>query len=298
MGAYECYRLRSGGVELLDPAGVTATGLPSALVCPPGVYSSGYYGGIGWDMRVPGLHALVRWPQSAIDTGYANYRIIRGDPLEACAAVAYLCAHGTSDEKMFRPRADLSVDWTTILGELGTRGFSLLCGNTCALAAKVLSLAGFLDGRDYRTVRLVTSGPPNNIDDGHVGLEIKQGGGWVFVDLTFDRVFDDDSTGAPYASLDSLVQMASPVPVKIAKDFWGHRQYSDGETTGFPSHAYHLTFDDVAWRNRVWHVPGIVQNGATYCWIPPARDSAATRLYVTGLGYQIVDRETWLRFYA
>lgn len=297
MAAYECYRLYSAGVQALAPSPLVSTPLPSSIVCPKGVYNSPYYGGFNWDMRLPGLYSLIRWPQFAADMGYANYRVVTGDPLEVCSAASYLCAHGTADEKLFKLRADLTVDWGTILAEASTRGLALLCGNTCLFASKLLTLASFVEGTHYRTVRLVTSGPPNYVDDGHVGLEIKLPGGWAFLDITFDRCFSDGAGG--YLGAVDLVQAASPIPVRIAKDMWCHRQYGDGETTGFPSHAYHMTFDDVAWRNRVWHIPGIVQGGTTYCGIPPGRDSSGVRVYLQTLGYQVLEWGDWLtRFYS
>lgn len=293
MAAYECYRLYSAGVQVLAPSPLASTPLPSSLVCPKGVYNSPYYGGFNWDMRLPGLYALIRWPQFAADLGYANYRVVTGDPLEICSAAAYLCAHGTADQKLFLP----PTDWTTILAQAGTRGLALLCESTCDLTMKMLALGGYAEGTHYRKVRMVTSGAPNNLDDGHVVIELKTtGGGWQMVDVTFDRTFDDGAGG----TLDTaqVVQLSSLIPRSIARPAFAHRQYQDGDSTGFASHAYHMTLDDAAWRTRIWHVPGVVEAGITYCGIPPARDSAAVRNYVVSLGYQLLAWDAWLaRFY-
>lgn len=180
----------------------------------------------------------------------------------------------------------------------------LQCGNTADLIISYLADRGFA----ARRVHILTGQTPNNLDDGHVAIEVYIAGKWRFVDVAGDCYYTDGS-GNHLSLYDIVVAgVANCTKVRLAPTEFSAGRYDAPVPQGggitkcfFNARPYcdiNLSDDAAydAWANRVWQIPGVwvPADGKVYFYTPAAHASRASWVASLSPAYQVVSEATYL----
>lgn len=148
----------------LSPVTATVALPATSIAMLPGVY---LFNGQGYDCTAPGLYKFWAGNNTPIQSRF----VYGGDLYTFMSALSWHHVHGIADE---------TSDWQALATGGMTSKWELRCGFISGLANWWVPQYGLTS----RIVNLLTTGPLNGVDDGHVVTEVSHGGKWKLWDLT------------------------------------------------------------------------------------------------------------------
>ncbi|MGZ9981565.1 hypothetical protein ACXXCT_08855 [Bordetella bronchiseptica] len=236
--------------------------LPFGPVLAPGVY---VVHGLSYDMTQTGMYLFF---DSTGTTSSARRLVTDSDALQMASALSWCLTHGAKDNGLS-------------LSQLDSAARGRFIGVTCNPASKWVKKWLVSAGFDARIVRWLTMGPPNDFDDGHVGVEVFYGGKWVYVDPDIGCYFKDQAGSALSAAevFDSVSMWdLSIAPLTLTP------KIDTASTSQIPAGVDYATFSWCylassllrrRWIQRIFQGIGVdATDGMTYWYIPdPSRQS-------------------------
>lgn len=237
-----------------------APNLGPALIHAPGKYN---YNGVVYDMTAQGFYSFL-YAGATFDGGP---RIVAASGaacdverlMEACS---WLTRYGRSDENYTPAQLTANV--------IRLRSAALRCGKTVEWARSICTTLGL----QSRSVHFVTAEPFNNIDDGHVTIEVMSGGAWRLYDVPGDVAFSDPILDASSQRLSANAVIAAGVanvrtdrlaPSESAPTDWSGSQF---QTEQYFNQVFRFGAD--AWRQRIYQCIGMVATNGEIWWkLPP-----------------------------
>jgi hypothetical protein len=176
-----------------------------------GIYT---LGGQSWDCRRPGLYRFMLDGEQ-----FFRNRIVAGSPVDLYALISAMCwnhMHGSADE---------TTDFQGLSNKGVHQRWRLRCGVIVALAVWLLPQLG----QPSRSVNVITTGPLNGFDDGHIILETLHGSSWRMWDLT-NGCYWTDASGNHLSTAQFIAAIANggAFPTKVRLD--GADKRWDAET--------------------------------------------------------------------
>ena len=242
------------------------------LIMLPGVYQ---YNSLKYDLSTEGLYGILN---IGVDGGW---RIIyQSDIYALMAAFAWLCTYGRMDEGL--TNAQLTTRAKTIK-------LSLRCEKVIDWVLYLLASQGV----SARKCRLLTAETPNGWDEGHVAIEVLNGGAWKFWDIP-NNFYPED--GSVHLNLKDYILDTSISKIFIAdgeRDLLGAGSYQ--LHTNIIYDMFLRTENDLDnWVDRIYQIPGIVHtDGKTYFYMPSGTESRQTWLLSLDPNYRVVSYATW-----
>lgn len=263
--------LNASAVDAPETASAVTQTNWSNFIMAPGVYQ---YNTPKYDLSTEGLYLVF---SAMVDGGYRC--IYDADVHALLCAISQMVVYGTEDEYLSN---------AALLSLLKTRKVALRCGETVSLTQYILDSLNI----ESRVCRLVTADTPNNYDDGHVAIEVKIGGDWVFYDIPNNRYWgtnslDDyfQSTLTPQVIADSA---ADNTP--WAAYAWASDVFFDG--------VLRTETDVQAWIDRIFQIPGITHtDGKTYFYMPSGTSGRQSWLEGLDANYEVVSYATWVSMF-
>lgn len=272
------------GTSMREVLPLQASGQPSIprpLIIPPGVYG---YNAPVYDMTEEGLYRLAHYHTPAEPWSDKGHRIVfNGDHERLIGSLCGICIHGTSDASLSHAARteQARTDW-----------LRLTCGHQTQWVANILTAYGV----PTRAVSLLTMGPTDDVNDGHVVLEAHIGGAWKLYDVDNNRRFVSATAGARVDG-NTLVEEAAAgtltdVPLIVSPKYATTR----GATNPFLMSMFVDTPDRLRqWTHRIFQAVGVHHtDGFVYFKLPPG--SKHRKPWVLGLSSKwrvIDDHDAW-----
>lgn len=266
---------------------------PTITWAPAILFNPGYfaYNAPVYDMTQPGLYVFAHYSvPGAAWNNTTQMIVVDGDAIAAVSAASWLGAFGDGDRQVVGETRTQFLD--RIAAKCRTSKFSLLCGDTIEFTReRILTPAGITS----RTVRFLTMDAPNNVVDGHIGVEVMHGGAWRLADVSLNRMFTD-SNGVLLSAIDAVSEIAADTfeYFELAGDGYAFEP-ADGS---FDATAYaeaHLRTPAMirAWHRRIFQAVGIDHNGETWWMLPAGASGRASWVESLSPLYKVKDETTW-----
>lgn len=255
----------------------TGASLPNFFLLAPGCYA---INGQAYDMTGEGYYIYAD-----LLNGVTHRRLVtNANALNFCSAFSWASTHGVVDNALTFDQMDSAAR---------TMKLRLSCGALHPWVKHWATLAGI----SARVVRLLTSGEPNGYNDGHVALEVKHNGQWVFADCTFGYYC---TAGQTPLSLSEVVNRARNLDLvrKALSDDVGVdvTPPSPGvaDVTSLHECEFRTELHRDAWMQRVFQIPGIEHSdGETYFHMPPGTQDRKAWIESLSSHWHVVPKATW-----
>jgi hypothetical protein len=219
-----------------------ATTIFGSLFMSPGVVQ---YNAKRYDVTSQGLLSLFAYSPSAY--GYTPYqdggfRIVADagslDHYAVIGAIGALIDYGSKDEGLTTAQK---------IAAMRSGPIAMRCGHTSDLAIHLLGTLGVT----ARRVHFLTAGARDNLDEGHVAVEVLIGGEWKFFDVPGDSYFTD---GTDHLSVADMIELgvSNATHVKLAETYVN----TTGILRALWAQRYSTTPDYLDWCERIFQIPG------------------------------------------
>ena len=271
--------MRYDGTNLLvevpeTQAAITQTDW-SNMIMPPGVYD---YNGKRYDLSAEGLYCVFN-----NDFGDGGRRIIyQSDVRKLLESLSWLTMYGKADEG-YTPAQILSDPWLA-----KTRKLAMRCGPTIELVQHVLNQVGV----ESRRLSVLTADTPNDLDDGHVPIEVKIGGVWTLWDIAQSRYYQD--TTAHHLNLDEFIQCQNVQHVLLSDPSANNELWGGFNSNVFYDAKFRTQPQMSAWVDRIYQIPGIWHtDGKCYFYMPSGTEGRQSWVEGLSTDHVVVDYPTW-----
>lgn len=247
------------------------------------------YNGVRYNVADQGLLSFFAFSPSAF--GYTPYqdggfRIVINpanlDPYAIIGSIGALIDYGSGHEGL-----TISQKMTA----MRSGPIAMRCGHTSDLAIHMLGTLGIA----ARRVHFLTADTPNNIDDGHVAVEVLIDGEWRFFDIPGDSYF---KCASGHLSVADMIEMGVTdcEHVKLSETYVN----VTGLLRALWAQRYSTTRDYLDWCERIFQIPGITDpaDGLIYYYMPPGTETRQPWVLGLSSGYRVISKVAWLaKFY-